>query len=221
MASVSEIIESAFGYVTKEAVDTFKKHLESVFRNEVAQDLKKDFLGAYDYLAQEEKSQFPSPIRGEDPSALENWRHLFAQQLDRELADIKFQGDEIIINIGNKELLGFGETPPKKGEPQSVDWLGLYIEGIIGEFAFITEEQYKARGRRSSKPLGRFGAGFLMPKDRYKQERWEEVTGLKFEDVRHPISGQKPYKRFEQIPQRFDFGKYVNEALQRTVKSLS
>lgn len=219
MVSVSEIIDAVepqIGKLSKSFREEFKKNLLFVIKKEGAADIKAEFLKEYDKLAEIELQQFGPAIRGKDPTALHSSRDLFARQLDKELADIKLAGEEIVINIGNKSDLGFGKSEAEEGAPQTVDWLGFYLEGIVGEFAFITPEQYKARGRRSSNPLGRFGKGFLISRDRYKAERWQEVTGLTFEDVRHPISGQSPYRGFEKVPKRINFGKYINKALEMT-----
>jgi hypothetical protein len=223
MVSFSEIVgklEPVVGKFSEFMVKEFKKALLEVFKAEAATDLKKAFLEQYDLLTEEERNQSGPAVRGKDPSSLERFRPLFEAQLERELQATSIKGDEIVINVGDKEAWGSGEDSPE-GTPTSPDILSFYVEGIVGEFAFITPEQYESRGRRSSKPLGRFGGGFLISKERYKQELWHKVTGLSFEDVRHQISGQSPFKGFERVPNKIDFGKYIGIALEKTTKRFS
>jgi hypothetical protein len=160
-------------------------------------ELETIYMNAYDSLADAEEGQTGQAIRGKDPTSLKKLRPLFLKQIRDELSsNIIVDEAGVSIRLMEENLLGYGDEQGREGPPKSVDVLHFYITGNISEFGFITPEQYKARGRRSSKPLGRVGAGFLIPRKRYEQERWQEVTGLTFSDVRHPISGQSPYKGF-------------------------
>ena len=212
MANISEIlkqVEPAFGKFTKEMIEKFKENLLRVFKNEAAAEIKQAFLNVYDELAETEEGQAGARIRGKDPSSLKNLRPLFE-------AHVSIEGDEIVIRLMNKSDLGFGRQGSPEGRPTTVDVLSFYLEGVAGEFGFITPEHYTAQGRQSSRPLGRFGAGFLIPRDRYRRERWEEVTGIPFEEIRHPISGQPPFRGFEEIPAKLNFSKYIERALVQT-----
>lgn len=181
----------------------FKKKFPEIFLAKVIPAVRREYLRAYDRLAKAEEADFGAEVKGRDPMSLVSLRPLFEAQLDRELSaakiDITDKSGRISINVLNRDDLGFNnleESP--EGPPTTVDILAYYILGVIGDFAFITLEQYENRGRRSSKALGRFGEGFLMPRSRYGSERWEEVTGLTFSLVRHPISGQRPYTGFDE-----------------------
>jgi hypothetical protein len=218
MATISEIIQAATGSFSDEIVETFKAKLISVFREVAAQEIKNVFMDVYDELAATEESEFGPAIRGKDPLSLKKVRPLFEAQLDSELVNLRIEGDQIVIQLMDLSKLSSSES--REGPPQTVDYLGFYILGVTGEFAFITPEQYENRGRRSSNPLGRVGGGFLMPRDRYKRELWQEVTGFSFEQVRHPISGQRPFDGFERAPERIDFGKYIKLALEETMKAI-
>jgi hypothetical protein len=221
MTNVSEIIQQAelkLGPFSENMVELFKNNLITVFKEEAAADIKDLFLKIYDKLADTEESQAGSAIRGKDPMSLKNMRPLFAAQLDSELTAIRLEGDQIVIELMDLSKLTIDGT--SDSAPQSVDILGYYLQGRIGEWGFITPAQYKARGRKSSKPLGRLGGGFMISRDRYKAELWHKVTGVSFDEVRHPISGQRPFDDFELAPKEIDFNKYVGLALEKTMRSI-
>ena len=221
--AINKAINVAARGVTGKYIIALQEELKYIFLTDVASALKAAFLEAYDRLAEVEESQFGPAIRTADHSSLRTWRHLFEAQIDKELADSISVGSEgIDISVGNLTLFGKGQTHKgREDAPTTVDWLIYYIEGVAGEFAFITESQYREmRGRWPSEGIGRFGTGFLIPKESYVKERWEKGTGKTFDDVRHPISGQPPYREFEKIPQKIDFAYYVTLAAERAGKKL-
>lgn len=200
----------------------FKENLEQVVREQLVPKLKSEFMRAYDALMNEESKQEAPAIRGDDPASLSAFRGIFEQQIDADLGKIVYSDTGIEINVGLKAALGFSHSraerasdTPRDESPTTVDFLGYYVEGMIGEYAFITPAQYEMR-RGHKGPLGRFGKGFLMSKRQYARERWAEVTGLSFAEVRHPISGQRPYKGFDYIAEKIDVGEYVTLALEKT-----
>lgn len=228
MAEEKEIFAAVDVGVTKTAnifTEKLRQELQNIFSTDVSKALKAEFLKVYDTLASAEQQQFGGEVKNADPTSLTANRGLFARQLDKELARVIISDNEIVINVMNKDELGFGrgreansgDSP--EGAPSTVDWLGYYIEGMVGEFGFITPEHYAARGRRSTKPLGRFGKGFLIPRDRYVAELWEEVTGVAFGAIRHAISGQAPFGGFEEVPKKFDFSPFISKALAKAEKA--
>ncbi len=194
MVSLAEATSTA-GPVMSKIFEEFSKQFVEVLQ-EKATEIENIFMAAYDVLAAAEDSQTGASIRGKDPTGLKHLRPLFLRQIRKELAsNISVEAGGVVIRLMEEGPLGFS-SGPGEGTIDSVDVLHLYVLGVTGEFGFITPEQYEARGRRSSKSLGRVGAGFLIPRSRYEQELWQEVTGVNFNDVRHPISGQSPYKGF-------------------------
>lgn len=188
---------SPTGPVVDKIFAEFKKQFAEVIQ-ENASEIENIFMNAYDNLAAVEEGETGAAIRGRDPTSLTALRPLFIEQIRKELAsNIVVEEGGVVIRLMEEGPLGFGAKESPKGAIGSVDILYYYLAGSIDEVGFITPEQYEARGRRSSKPLGRVGAGFLIPRKRYEQELWQEVTGLTFSDIRHPISGQRPYKGFE------------------------
>jgi hypothetical protein len=211
MASLEQILDSferTFGKFFPEFSDTLKKNILLVFREEAAEEIKSEFLKVYDELSDREEGEFGSSIQGKDPTSLKRLRPLFEKQLSEEISNVRIEGNQLVLEVMNKGPLGYASVD-RSGPAETVDILVFYIEGVSGEFAFLTPEQYEERGRKSSNPLGRYGDGFLIPKDRYKSERWAEVTGVPFQAVRHPISGQPPFRGFEAVAEKINYQKYI------------
>lgn len=215
------LIEQLEGLINKKINDKFQNVLRDrmrrVFRKDAGAALKKKLLDVYDDLASAEDSEMPAFIRGKDPMMLSKVRNLFEEQLDRELGKMRFDGDTFVINIGDREAWGL-EGHGNEGPLQTVDFLVYYIEGMVGEFAYITKEMYdEFRGHGLNK-YGRLGAGFLIPKDIYFKERWNNLAD--FEDVRHPVSGQPPFNGFNEVVAQFDFSPYLNKAIDPILKRI-
>lgn len=205
--------------VNKKLRGRLARRVAAKIREDAGPVLKTRLLSAYDELTAQERGEFGPAVAGKDPSALENFRDVFEAQITKEIARTRVQGETIVMEIGEKDAWGLGRSEPPRGSASTVDFLGYYIEGVIGEFGFITIDQYKEkRGEVSS--LGRFGRGFLISRSSYERERWEETTGLSFEDVKHPISGQSPYNGFNKAVEGFDFSPYVSEAVQEVFSEL-
>lgn len=214
---VSELLNRK---LSKDLKKKLAKNIVRELKASAAPILKEKLLKAYDTLTEEEKGEFGPAIAGKDPSALENFRDVFSAQIDKELSQIRVEGDSIIIEIGNKEAWGLGRTEAPTGPLQTVDFLGFYIEGVAGEFGFISLDQYsKFRGRVPNN-LGRFGGGFLITREKYVKEKWDKGTGLSFDDIKHPISGQRPYRGFNQALESFDFSPYISKAVQDTFEQM-
>jgi len=224
MISVPEILQQAnpaMQEVSQKLVDEFKKSFIAIYREKAVPAIKDLFMAAYDALAATEESEMGGRIRGKDPTSLKNLRSLFEEQVVEELnRNISFSDDNLEISLLSEELLGYG-SPSGKGAPTSVDVLNFYIEGITGEWAFLTPEHYEARGRASSKPLGRLGEGFLISQKSYKEERWEEVTKIPFGDVRHAISNQPPYEGFDEAAKLINLTPYIEEAIQKAAQTVT
>jgi hypothetical protein len=191
--------------------------LQRVLRNEAREEIKNLYLATYDKLAEMEESEAGSAIKGKDPLSLKNLRGVFERQLDTELATAKVTpSGNVIINLMNKNLLGYAGATPT-GPVETVDILAYYLEGVQGEHAFITVEQYKAGRKGGSRGNfgGRVGGGFMMERKNYEKEGWEKITGVPFAAVRHPISNQQPFNEFDTLAAKIDFSKYIKLALQQ------
>lgn len=218
VSQVEEVVGRKLG---RRTVATLKRNILSVFKERAAPAFRDALVSEYDKLTAQERSQFGPLVSGKDPSELGRFRGLFINQIEEELQKMRFEGDELVISVGDKRKWGFGRSgPPRSPSARTVDFLVYYIEGITGEFGFITEEHMRLMNPLSTKRLGRFGEGFLISRQNYKEEGWLERTGITFEEIKHPISGQPPFRGFERAAQGFDFGPYVNEAVEQTFRNL-
>lgn len=219
LSEIANAVSSSVGPLLSEQVmPLILVNLKAVFKNEAAVEIRNKFIGAYDKLMLQEASQYPSKIKGKDPSALEFFRGLFIAQLDREIANIRVESNNLIIEIGDKFSWGYGRERPLQGEPTTPDILSYYIEGVSGTVGFISTKHYELRRDAPSEGLGRFGGGFLISESRYAIEGWERITKIKFSEIKHPISGQRPYREFEKVPGSIDFNKYIQLAVERAFK---
>jgi len=196
-------------------VARLQSNVDTVFESEALPALKAAYLETYDRLAETVEGLYPARIKGKDPLSLVSERPLFVAQLDRELAKASFAGGEFSLSI---KLTG--ETDAD-GAPTTPDSLNFYIEGNIGESAFITPEHLKQRRSTSTASRGRVGKGFLISRRNYSKERWEELTGVPFAEVRHPISGFRPFTDFAKVPASVDFGGFVRKAVEKTNSEFS
>lgn len=206
----------------KQYSDRLVTVLQDVLRTVGRGEIKDLYLATYDKLASREENEAGSAIKGRDPLSLKNLRPVFERQLETELASAKVTSTgNIIINLMNKDLLGYAGSTPT-GPVQTVDVLAFYLEGVQGEHAFITPEQYR-EGRSGSARGdfgGRVGGGFMMDRLHYEREGWEKITGVPFSAVRHPISDQTPFTEFDTLARKIDFKKYIKLALEQINQGL-
>lgn len=190
-----------------------QNNLSSILKTEAIPAIKEAYLSEYDTLVGIVESLTPSRISGEDPLSLRAQRPLFVKQLSSQLEGASFDGNEFSVSI---KLTG---DENETGIPSSPSSLNFYIEGAIGEYAFITPELLKKRRPESKASRGRLGQGFIISKRNYEREKWEQFTGVSFSEVRHPISGFRPYREFEKVPESIDFSIYIKKALEKTNES--
>jgi len=166
--------------------EELQKNINAVFKAEAIPAIKEAYLVVYDRLANIVEGLYPSRIKGKDSLSLQSQRPLFVAQLDRELANASFEGGAFSVSI---RLTGDEDAD---GRPTTPDSLNFYIEGVMGAFAFITPEHLEQRRPTSEASRGRVGRGFMISRKNYFRERWEEITGIPFSEVRHPVSGLAP-----------------------------
>lgn len=213
MATTEEILKAARpGIEAFEAkyAESLQKNIAKVFLSEALPALKDAYVETYDRLAAIVEALYPPAIRGKDPLSLVLQRGLFVAQLEKQIAAATFEGGELSISL---KLTG--ETDAE-GRPTTPDSLNYYIEGVIGEYAYITPEHLLKRRPTSEASRGRLGQGFIISRRNYERERWKELTGVGFPEVRHPVSGFSPFKDFDKVPESVDFAGFVAKALENT-----
>lgn len=150
----------------------------------------------------------------EDPTNPANWRTEFKAKLDEDLVrNLTVTDRGLIIRLGDKDFLGY--TDDEKGDPDDdspLTWLVYYLEGLMGEWAFISLDVYKEK-RKNSKAtkLGRFGEGFMISKEQFDKEGWGSF--ISFEEARHPFSGYSPVDIFTEALNEFRFKPFIEKAI--------
>ena len=214
MVSVEEIVRAAGPQIDRIARDYERRlgsNLETVFRNEALPALRDAYIEVYDELAALVESLYPPRIKGQDGLSLVRQRSLFVSNLNRQIQAADTGGGQLNVSL---KLTGESDA---EGRATSPDSLNFYIEGVAGEFGFITPDHFKLRRPNSDARLGRIGRGFIISRRNYVRERWEEITRISFNEVRHPISGFRPFrKQFEAVPGKINFGTFVEKALRQT-----
>lgn len=185
-----------------------RENIVAVIRDEAVPHLIDLIMEGFDDLS-DRAGQLP-----EDPTNPANWRTEFFNKITEDFEQNFIVTDErIIVRIGDKEFLGYesGGKAPDGQEP--LVWLVYYIEGLAGEWGFITPELYdEFRGRGSYKAdWGRFGQGFLISKEQFDDEGWSEVTS--FDAIRHPFSGFSPVDIFTEALNEFQLKPFIREAI--------
>lgn len=128
--------------------------------------------------------------------------------------------DELLYNVDIPEHL---EDMRGMKQPHPLQWLIFYLEGFVGEFAFISLDTLvgasttPGRKRNAQERFGRYGwygQGFMVPKKEY-----EETFGkvIPFDQVRHPFSGMHPSKLFERALEGVDVKMVLQKALMRAL----
>jgi hypothetical protein len=194
--------------IIKSKQDLLHHNVVTVVRTEAIPNLIDKIMIGYDRLS-ERMNTLP-----EDPTNPSNWRQEFKTNLLQELERNLIVSDNgLIIRLGDKEFLGY--TSDKQGDPDDTSpltWMVYYIEGLLGDWAFITTDLYKEK-RKNSKvtQLGRFGDGFMISKADFDKEGWGSY--ISFEEARHPFSGYAPLDIFTEALNEFRLKPFVERAI--------
>lgn len=189
------------------------KNIQTVLQKEALPDLVNRILEGYDRLI-ERAETLP-----EDPTNPANWREDFRLKLLEELEqNFLTVGNRIIIRLGDKEFLGYdpsGKVDANDTTP--AHWLVYYLEGLAGDWAFISPAMYERyRGAGSFKNWGRFQNGFMISREEYYAEGWDAV--VPYDQVRHPFSGYSPVDIFEEALYEWRLRPYIQKAITAAVK---
>lgn len=179
-----------------------------VIRNEAVPYLISLIMNGYDRLSDR------MDLLPEDPTNPANWREEFLDLLESDFEDnFFFQDNKIIIRMGDRDVLGYGGNPANDDTP--VHWLVFYLQGLLGEWAFISPESYQTlTGSRYKPHWGRFGEGFMVSRQEYQRKGWHRK--IAFEELRHPFSGFSPLDIFKEAIDEFSLRPFIARALEAT-----
>lgn len=170
-----------------------------------------------------------------DPARPEVARDAFLSSITRSLeetfsAKIVGSSASVSFKTGNINELLYNVDVPEHLEdmrgrkhPHPLEWLIFYLEGFIGDYAFISldtlveAETTPAKKQYAQERFGRYGwygQGFMVPRGEY-----EETFGkvIPFDQVRHPFSGMHPTRLFERALEGVDVKTTLQNALKRAL----
>ncbi len=185
-----------------------RENITSIMRNKALPHLVDLIMKGYDSLSDR------AAMGPDDPTNPANWRSEFLTKLRQDLDDnLVVAGNLIIAKLGDKDFLGYdpsGNVDP--GDTEPLHWLVFYIEGLIGDWAFVTPEDYNKITRGKYDPQwGRFSQGFMISKENYQTQGWDQV--IPFDQVRHPFSGFSPLDIFTEALNEFKIRPFIQKAL--------
>jgi hypothetical protein len=192
------------------------RNIKTVLQRLALPDLIDRIMIGFDRLA-DRADQLP-----EDPTNPSNWRAEFRSKLEEDLSNTFIvTGNRITVKIGEKDFLGYdpsGSTDPT--DPSPLQWMVYYIEGLAGDWAFISPDIYdRFRGSGSFEQLrnrGRFGEGFLISREDFEAEGWDEI--IPFDQVRHPFSGFSPLDIFTEALNEWKIRPFIQKAVDAAVQ---
>jgi len=190
-----------------------RENVRVVMRNKALPHLIDLIMKGYDELTDR------AAMGPDDPTNPANWRSEFLTKLREELEDnLIVTGNRIIAKLGDRDFLGYdpsGTIDTDDTEP--LHWLVFYLEGLIGDWAFITREDYnRITGGKYDPQWGRFGQGFMISKENYQTQGWDRI--IPFDQVRHPFSGFAPLDIFTEALNEFKIRPFIQKALDAAVK---
>ena len=219
--------------LTKFAANLRKKVLSKVERQlskEVSEKLGpavvNEIMASYDSLLVGAEGA----IGSKDPKAPSNLRSTFKSYIEAQASQaVEVTSKGIAFRLINLRDLGFPEGPDKTSRDK-LKLVFFYIEGMIGDLAFVSKDVYaKFNPRRRDSSLGRFGEGFLIPGAAYRKQRASIIESQKtnpsiqvppaFETVKHPLSGAGANDIFRDALPRIK--KRVNDILANLIEDLN
>ena len=158
-------------------------------------------------------------LLAEDPTNPSNWRAEFLLKLEEDLErTFVITENRISVSIGEKDFLGYdpsGRLASDDTEP--LHWLVFYLEGLVGDWGFISPETYTRITKQPYKTTwGRFSDGFMISRQDYEDQGWDRVMG--FDQVRHPFSGFSPLDIFAEALREFRLKHFIQRALDAAIR---
>lgn len=188
--------------------DLLEHNIQTVVRTDAIPHLIDLIMKGYEELS-DRMTTLP-----EDPTNPSNWREEFKARLHLDLErNLIVTSNGLIVRLGDKEYLGYsteGSNDPTDDSP--LVWMVFYLEGLVGDWAFISPELYEQHtGRPMDSSWGRFGEGFMISKAQFDSDGWGKVAS--FEEVRHPFSGFSPLDIFTEALNEFQMKPFIAKAI--------
>lgn len=146
-------------------------------------------------------------VTTKDPSAPEHFEGEFFSALNEDLnRSVIVTQEGITFSLGDTKKLGYEgniETP--------LQTMVFIMEGILGEYAFISPDIYKLRKSGGSVKFGRWAGGFLITREAFIKEGWDKI--VPWSQARWGFSNTGPIDIFfvDQI--------FISEMIKVTIKS--
>lgn len=192
-----------------------QRNIKEILKKEAIPFLISQIMKGYDDLSDK------ADINPDDPTNPANWRQEFLLKLQKDLEETFIvTGNKISVRLGDKEFLGYnaGGDTISTDDTQPLHWMVFFIEGLIGDWAFITPETYTrlTKGGRYDSRWGRFSSGFMVSKQDYQEQGWDRT--IPFEQVRHPFSGFSPLDIFTEALREFRLRPFIQKAITAAVQ---
>jgi hypothetical protein len=155
----------------------------------------------------------------EDPTNPSNWRAEFLAKLEEDLQrTFTVAGARVTISLGDKDFLGYSEGGSiSKNDTQPLHWMVFFLEGLIGDWGFISPETYQTLTGSAYKPSwGRFSDGFMISKQDYEENGWDGK--MSFSQIRHPFSGYSPLDIFGEALREFKLRPFIQKAIDAAIQ---
>jgi hypothetical protein len=148
-----------------------------------------------------------------DPAAPEHFEDDFLGILTETVnSSMVVTQDSISFSLRDNSKLGYDGSISRP-----VDTMVFLLEGILGEYAFLTPKMYGKHMHKRGKPIGRWGKGALMMKERFFEDGWDKT--FSWSEVRWGFSNTGPINIFE-IDDSI-VGDIIDKTIKKTIKEFA
>jgi len=120
--------------------------------------------------------------------------------------------DSVSFSLRDNSKLGYDGDIRKP-----VDTMVFLLEGILGEYAFLTPKMYGKHMHKRGKPIGRWGKGALIMKEKFFEDGWDKT--FSWSEVRWGFSNTGPINIFEIDDSIVD--DIINETIKKTIEEFA
>jgi hypothetical protein len=213
--------------LTKLSLENFIKKMSEDFNYRVREVLENEFRDDFIRVFSEEYDGAFSSIESimskqGDPTAPSKIKPAVISYIRRNFEKaVSFDEGVVTFSLLNGRDLGYPEGPDET-ETDMVKLFYFYLEGVIGEFAFINNKTYNLiNPDRSGKRIGRFGKGFLMHLDTYRKIKTVHSNRdlmPAVEEVRFPMSNMPPSNLIDRVMDKLPLDKYIGLATSKILE---